>query len=690
MSWISGGDNRRSALDEPAADPVAEKLADPKLAMRWVRRRLAVVALVVLALFAAVGYRAYALQIEQGPRLREMAEQQYLKQIEIPARRGTIYDRHRAPLAVSVEVDSVHANPRMIGDRAGAVAKKLAPLLELDEGELRAKLSTRRYFVWLARRIAPDVAAAVRQLKIRGVFLQKESKRYYPHGRLAANVIGFAGLDAKGLEGLEHSLDSWLRGGNVRIAGLRDALGRVLSTSADDHAHAGHDVELSLDRFIQYETERALELAYEQVAERSGWVGAVVLDPRRGDVLAMASMPSFDPNHFGRTSPAAWRNRNITDAFEPGSTLKIFSVAAAMAAGVVSDSERIDCEHGRFRVGRHVIHDSKPYDELSLAEVLSKSSNIGVSKIAARLGRQGLYEALSRFGFGAQTTVPLRGERAGVLRPWRRWSDVGLANIAFGQGVTVTVLQLARALTAIANDGVMMEPRLVLRIRDGEGRTRRVYEPRGERVLPPGLAARMRFLLRGVTRRGGTGVAAALDRYSVAGKTGTAQKVDPAAGGYADDKWVSSFIGVVPAGKPRLAIAVVVNEPAGESHYGGEVAGPVFKRIAARALRYLGVEPDKAASDRRARAARSSVPEATRASGGEEQLAPPLPRATGARGRVRVPDFTGMSMAEALRAAHAAGVRIIPQGSGRATAQSPGPGPGAAGIVCRVAFRPPS
>jgi cell division protein FtsI (penicillin-binding protein 3) len=657
-------------------------------AERWIRTRILCSVGLVVLLFGGVTFKAYKLHADDGDRLREMADQQYLKRSKLAPRRGTITDRHGTPLAVSVDVDSIFANPRMIGSAAPAVARQLAQLLDLDVWALQKKLSTRRYFVWVKRRIGPGPARQVRELKIRGVSLTKESRRFYPNHALAGSVIGFAGLDAKGLEGVELSLERWLRGNTVRVAGLRDALGRsVLSDGLKQAPSSGHTVKLSLDKFIQFETEQALKEAYLEVMPKTGWVAAVVMDPRTGDLLSMASEPSFDPNRYGKAKPWQRRNRSVTDAFEPGSTLKVFSVGAALHAGLIKPDEVIPCEKGRWKVGHYTIHDSHRYDELDVAGILKKSSNIGVAKIGFRLGKQGLYSGLRRFGFGQRTQVMFPGERAGVLRDPRRWSDVGLANISFGQGMTTTVLQLAQALSAVANKGKMMRPRLVLEVRDQLGQIVQEVRPGGRQVIAPWVARSLLRMLEGVTEEGGTGVDAAMEHFRVAGKTGTAQKVDPVTGTYSTDRWLSSFIGVVPVSKPRLAIVVVVNDPDGEKHYGGEVAGPIFKRIAGKALGYLGVKPDR--FERSTKAARRPQRPATEGFVVMSDPAPPLPGEGRPRGRILVPDFTGMSITEVITEARKAGLRLELLGSGRAVAQSPGPGPTPQGTLCRVSFRPP-
>jgi cell division protein FtsI (penicillin-binding protein 3) len=658
------------------------------MSQTWVRARMIFAALLLVGGFGAVVHRAYRLQAVEGPRLREMAEQQYLKEIELPPRRGTILDRHSTPLAVSVDVDSVYANPRIVGERAAEAGRQLGEVLGLDGWSLQRQLSSRRYFTWIKRRISPQEAKRVRALNLRGVYLVPESRRFYPNNGLGSSVVGFAGVDAKGLEGVELGYEDWLRGTSVRVAGLRDALGRhVLSDGSQPVSTATHDLQLTLDKLIQYETEQAITDALREADPQNGWVAAVVMDPRTGDILSMASAPSFDPNHYDQAKPWQWRNRAVADAFEPGSTMKVFTVGTAMEMGLIQTDEVFDCEKGSWRLGHYTIHDSHPNDKLDAAATLKKSSNICAAKIGFRVGKVPLYQALRRFGFGRRIDLELPGARGGVLRSPKRWSDVALANISFGQGLTTTVLHLAQGMSAIANGGVMMRPRLVLGIRNARGEIDKSYPPEGTHLLSRPVADRLLGMLVGVTERGGTGVDAALERYSVAGKTGTAQKVDPVTGTYATDRWVSSFMGAVPAKKPRLVIVVVVNEPSGEKHYGGEVAGPVFKRIATQAMAYLGVKPDLPERIEKRRPSGAAV-----ATEGyiDEEAAPPLPGEGGEGGDVLVPDFTGLSIAEVIAAARRAELRLELDGSGRAVAQSPGPGPATRRSVCRVSFRPPS
>jgi cell division protein FtsI (penicillin-binding protein 3) len=656
----------------------------------WIRRRMAICATLLFLLLGLVVRRAYTLQAVEGGRLRELAEQQYLKETEIPPRRGNILDRHETPLATSVEVDSVYANPRLLNDRVAAVARELSAALELDPWKLQTKLSARRYFAWVKRRISPQQASKVRQLHIPGIYLTKESQRYYPNHGLGSCVVGFAGADAKGLEGVELSYDGWLRGEPIRLAGLRDAMGRqVFSEGVQAISSSSHDLQLTLDKFVQYETEQALIESSTPLKPQTGWSGAVVMDPQTGDVLAMATNPSYDPNLYYKAKPAQWRNRVVADAFEPGSTLKIFSMATALELGLVRMGEIFDCEKGRLRVGHYTLHDAHRHDKLDLTGVLQKSSNIGMSKIAFRVGKAALYRYLSRFGFGQATGSNLPGERAGVLRPAERWSDVALANVSFGQGMTTTMMQLAQALSAIANGGVMMQPRLAISVRNDRGEPVKKFAPQGQRVIRQSVAERMLSMMVSVTEDGGTGVDAALDRYTVAGKTGTAQKVDPVTRTYSTERWVSSFIGAVPASKPRLVIVVVINEPDGDKHYGGEVAGPIFKRIAEKTLAYLGVKPDRQPRKPRPAALPSRAVAAEGFLDSDSDPAPPLPGEGGAGSVVKIPDFTGMSMDEVIGAAQRANLELELRGSGQAVAQSPGPGPAVKRTVCRVSFRPP-
>jgi cell division protein FtsI (penicillin-binding protein 3) len=688
---------------------------------RWTRFRIFACGAAFAGLFAAVGKRTFNLQVREADRLRAMAEEQYLREIELPPRRGRILDRNGAELASTADVDSIYCNPRRLPDARDA-ARKLARALGLDRGELEKKLGQRRFFAWVKRKVTPDEVAAVKVLGLPGVAFTREPRRFYPNRTLAATVMGHAGSEGNGLEGIELALDRQLRGTSSSVQGMRDALGRdiALEGSADGAVDAlasttGSDVVLTIDRYLTFITERALAAGAAEHQAKAAI--AMMIDPRTGELLAMASVPTYNPNDPGSATESGARNRAITDAFEPGSTMKTFTIAAALDAGAVKPDDRFDCLMGRMMVGKYSIHDTHPHGVLTVAEVLKVSSNIGATKIARKLGRDQLADALARFGFGKPTGIGLPGERSGVVRPVEKWGDIGFANVSFGQGLTVTALQMLTGVSAIAGGGVWRQPRIVARIVQADGTVETPAVAPERRVMAPAAARTMLGIMRGVTETGGTAKQAAIDGYAVAGKTGTAQKV--ANGHYDPSKWVSSFVGVVPAEDPRLAIMVIMDEPQG-SHLGGAVAAPVFKEIAEQALRYLHVPPTtpiaaKAGAKPAAKPAAVAVAEADDAAneapatdlpldddalGDDPALAEKWNEVAGAEGgraerapveRVMVPDFVGLSLGQAIHAARKSGVELaFDDPAGRATGvalrQRPAPGPAPRGVVCRVAF----
>ncbi len=640
----------------------------------WVKvRLLTLVALLSFALGAVVR-RAWILQIQRGTELRAAAEEQYLRETRLSPRRGLITDRNGTELAVSVDVDSVAANPRAVVD-PDRTAQALAQVLGVEAAPLAQRLRSRRFFVWVKRRISPEESAAVRALGLAGVTLERESKRFYPNRELAAGPLGFVGADAVGLEGLELSFDPDLRGSAGAVRGIRDAFGRLVFAQQmlDDRGTAGSDVQTTLDRTLQYLAEQALAAAVNTFEARSGQV--VIIDPASGEILAMANAPAFNANEYQRYTTFERRNRVVTDQFEPGSTFKIFTVAAALASGTLRADDAIWCERGLWTIFDYTVRDGHLDGNLNPTQILARSSNIGAAKIALGIGRERLYRFLRRFGFGVRTGVLLPGETPGQLRPYTRWYDVDLATIGFGQGVSVNTLQLAAATAAIANGGRLMQPIVVRRVVDPEGRTLRDFPPTARRqVIPPEIARTVADMMTAVTEEGGTGLDAAVDGYTVAAKTGTAQKVDYVSGGYTEDAWTASIVGFVPAERPRLAIAVVIDEPI-VSHTGGSVAAPVFRHIATAALRYLGVAPTSGARIAMARLdehvdrARSTArppPEPPAALAAEPAAATP--------GQIPVPSLLGLSLRNALRTAARAGFDVESLGSGRAVEQDPAPG----------------
>ncbi|HMY18621.1 MAG TPA: penicillin-binding protein, partial [Polyangium sp.] len=514
--------------------------------------------------------------------------------------------------------------------------------------------------------------------------IEGEGHRFYPNRELAGPLVGFVSPDGEGREGLELSLDEELKGKVSEVRGLRDRSGRLIFHEGieDEAALAGHNIVLTIDKGIQFTAERELEAAMSTYEAVGGSV--VVADPTTGEILAMASGPGYNPNDYSTASPDARRNRCVVDRFEPGSTIKVFTFSSALAAHSVQPTANIYCEEGHMPIDNVTIHDTHPAKWLSVTQVLSLSSNIGAAKIALGLGEQRLYEGFRRFGFGDTTGLPFPGESMGVLRPrGRPWVQVETAAASFGQGISVTNLQLTMAMVAIANGGKLLEPILIKRITDGSGTVLTENAPRIRReAVSPSVAKLMSEMLVAVTEGEGTGVEAAIPGFRVAGKTGTAQKIDPATGRYTDTHYVASFVGFVPADKPRLVISVVLDEPLGGTYAGGSVAAPVFRRIGEMALRYLGVTPkgtvpmklkDVADRAKETDLATNTYQVLTEAKAAASPITNSVvtPSAPMKTGETRVPDLTGQPMREAIRAASAAHLLPTVTGSGRLARTEP-------------------
>ena len=633
---------------------------------KWAKWRIRTIGGLFVFFFVITSARAFFLQVVKKEQLVKLAERQHQKIVPLTPVRGAIYDRNNAPLAVSVEMDSCYAEPRNI-DNIPDAAGKLAPLIGMTKDQLEKKLTGTKGFIWLQRRITPDLAQKIKALDLDGIGFVKESKRFYPNAEMAGHVIGFTGLDPEGLEGIELKYDSTILGNTGYLVTERDALGRDIAPKGAmvKSASCGHSVTLTLDKNIQYLTEKELAAAVESSRAKGGM--ALVMEPQTGRILAMANYPLFNPNSYYKYPPAQLRNRNITDSFEPGSTFKVFLIAAALEEKVVNPGDAFNCEGGSYSIGGRTIHDTHKYGRLSVAEVLKYSSNIGAAKIGGRLGQERLYNYLRAFGFGSRTGIDLPGEVSGYIRDRRQWFAVDLATISFGQGVSASAVQLAAAMSAIANGGTLMKPYLVEKITDENGTVLQRFSPQErQRVISAESARTVARMMEGVTTDGGTGTNAAVDGYQVAGKTGTAQKVDPITHGYSVDKRTASFIGFVPADNPRLTILVVIDEPK-TSPYGGVVAAPAFKSIAAQSLCYLNVPPTKGD-----RVRKETVIQVKQEALPVNQVEPAAEGTIndGDEGVVMA-DFRGQSMRQVLRLMEKRGLNVKLIGSGRVVEQNP-------------------
>lgn len=529
------------------------------------------------------------IQFFRSTYLAEKAERQHNYGVRLEPIRGTIYDRKLRPLALNISVYSLFANPRRMTEENKARAiDVLSTSFKLDKDFLEARLSRNKYFVWLARKLPSDVADKIKEMKIRGLGFRRESKRYYPNQYLGAHVIGFAGMENKGLEGLELYFDEYLRGkyGWSRI--LRDAKHTELMIEKDTiPPRHGFSLILTLDETIQFIAERALDKAFKK--HDADGASIIVMDPKTGEILALANRPTYDLSKFSESNVASRTNRAIAYVYEPGSVFKIVAASAAIEEEVFEEGDKIYCERGQYRVGNHILHDHHPLGTLTFTEVIEQSSNIGTTKIAQKLGPENFYKYAKRFRFGMKTNIDLLGEVAGLLKPPAQWSKTSISAIPIGHEVTVTPLQLVSAISAIANDGVYMRPFVVKYIKDNHDELIKSFEPQVvDRVISEDTAQRITAILTGVVERG-TGRRAKIKGVNVAGKTGTAQKVIN--GEYSHNKFYATFIGFAPAEDPRVAVVVTFDEPH-PSHYGGTVAAPVFKEVVTDTLRYLEAGAD--------------------------------------------------------------------------------------------------
>lgn len=603
--------------------------------------------------------RLVHIQLVQHDHYVTRAQRQQERTLSLNPVRGSILDARGRVLAESIAAESIYADPQAIVN-ARAAAKAIAKIkgVGLTAREIEAKLRGDGSFAWIARQLPLEVTAEVRKLGLPGIYFLEAHRRSYPRQTLAASVVGYVGLDGDGLAGIEHTFDEQVRGTPGKVTLLKDARKGIYQVGGDgaNRPRDGHHVVLTIDSVIQFIAERALEKAVERYRATGGSV--LVMDPNDGSILAMASVPTFDPNRFRDYPAAAWRNRNVQDLYEPGSTFKIVTAAAGLEERLVTPSQVIDCGDGTVTIANVTIseHDSKQYGLMSFEDVIVNSSNVGTVRVALALGSRRLDEWVRRFGFGERVGIPLPGETSGLLRKHEKWTPVSPASISIGQEIGVTPLQLVRAVSAVATGGMLVEPRIVSRVIDDEGKI--VSEPartQPKRVMTEKTAAVLNEILKAVVTRG-TGTNAALAEHVVAGKTGTAQKAGR--GGYMAGRYVGSFVGYVPADQPRLAILVAIDEPRPE-HYGGTVAAPVFREVAEATLRYLGVAP--------------SIP--SRTIGVDTPLLAAISQpATPAGPASAVPDLRGLDARAAVARAVASGLTVRAIGSGVVTSQQPEPG----------------
>lgn len=655
-------------------------------------RALLVAAVIGFWMFVVTARLVY-LQVSQHESLANRARQQQQNALETSPKRGNLLDRQGRELARSIQTVSLFVDPD--GLEAGELectASELAKALGENPSDLSKQLrdaqNEKRRFVWIARRLDVEQANPILALNLPGVQPVLEPKRYYPNGTLASHVLGFVGLDGQGLGGVEQSYNAKISGEPGRLFLERDATGKPYE-SYEIAAKEGQTVVLTIDQAIQYQAERALQAAVERSRAKSGSV--IVLDPRSGEILALANAPSFDPNNVG-ASPAQHRsNWALQNVYEPGSTFKIVAFSAALEKKLGKPDDKIDCQMGAITVAGRLIHDHHAFGTLTLTEALEKSSNVAAIKLGLRVGNESMYDFMTRFGFGSRTGIELPGETGGILRKVERWQPSSIGSIAMGQEVGVTPVQMATAFGALANDGLRIAPHIIREIRNSAGAVVYTAQPEQRRVVSAETAIALRGMLEGVTLRG-TAKKAQLDGYSAAGKTGTAQKIDPKTRAYSRTKFIGSFVGFAPVSNPQVVIIVVIDEPAGAYH-GGEVAAPVFREVAEQILPGMGIMPDVETKSLLPLIAQANVNPEREVKALEEQArldqqrqaTMPTVDNNGGRGgevvyanatdkAILMPDLRGRSVRDVARTCAQLGLQMEARGEGRVFRQSPAAG----------------
>ena len=646
---------------------------------RFLTRRIYILVAVMSLWSAAIGGRLFFLHVVHSAEYRQLAERQQQRRLDVSPRRGIIYDRNGNELAASIKVDSLFADPDEIQDLE-KTAKRLSALTGISKSELIQKFRSPRSFVWIKRKLKDAEAAAIRNAKIPGMYFQQEDMRYYPKKELAAHVLGYVDIDEKGLGGLEYRYNSSIRGEAGTLLVMKDAKGRRFD-SVEQPVKAGANLITTIDENIQYIVEKELRAAIETLRPKGA--SAIVMDPRSGEILGMANYPSFNPNAYAEYGSQAWINRSVSNTYEPGSTFKIVTTASALEEGLTDPDELIDCQMGSINVFGRVVRDHKKFGLLTVTQIIEKSSDVGVIKLALRVGNDRFADYIDRMGFGKPTNIDLPGEERGLSKPASRWHKSSIGSIAMGQEIGVTPLQIVRMVATVANGGILYRPYVVKKVEHPQDGLLSETEPLGERVISTDTAAKLRSMME-VVVTDGTGVAGRLEGYTAAGKTGTAQKIDET-GRYSRTAHIASFAGFAPASNPVVSIIVVVDEPRYGLHHGSQVA-PLFKRIAEQTLRYMSIPPDVPSY-----APQYTVKEKKPAKPQPRSVAPVYDRrslvtpvsSSGADGRyiasaefgdVLVPDFYGKSLRQVTEEALKAGIRLRSIGSGAAVDQVPLPG----------------
>lgn len=555
---------------------------------RHIKARVVVIQVFLAGTLLLLGAKSFDIQILKADVYSQRAENGYSRLLTTKGERGQILDRNLNKLGTSLDAITIIADPLRI-EAPVKTARILSKFLKTDTKELAKKFSTDRRYALLAEAISPDIAEEIKKLHLPGIYFKKSFKRFYPNRDLAAQVLGFTGRNDIGREGLEFKYNTILDGKQIAVSVRKDGTGRLLDIDQKKQAELrGNTLVLTLDKKIQFLSEKTLEKTVKQHQAKSGL--ALVMRPATGEILAIAHYPRFNPNNYQEFHQGLFRNRAVTDAFEPGSTMKVFTAAAALEKGFTPTSIFF-CENGRYRIGKYVVNDTHPHDWLSINQIITYSSNIGAVKISETIGRQTLHNCLTRFGFASRTGVECPGETSGTLSAPDRWSAIDAGAISFGQGISVSAIQLISAISAIANNGQRMKPMLVKKITSNTGKELQVFYPAVvHQVISPQVASQVKHMMRLAVQEKGTGTQADLTGYAVCGKTGTAQKVEAGQKQYAKNKYVSVFAGFAPEKNPQLAILVVVDEPR-KKYYGGDVAAPAFKTIMAQSCNYLSIPP---------------------------------------------------------------------------------------------------